>query len=216
MREKNGVAWRQPQSDRGDRRRAHPDENLVRLRQRRLDLLDPQHLRPSVPVVDDRPHRLPRPCSGGWGCRIGPCPHPPRPVELGRLAAARAGPGAAPGRDHPARLGQQAPAEVRAVELHAPDGLVHRPQLGEGERRPDEGRGEAPEREVDADALDRVAHDPLVVERQLELAVQHVGDREPARRPPHPCPRRRGPTAGTTARYATVTTFIRGSRPGSP
>ena len=61
--------------------------------------------------------------------------------------------------------------------MHAPDGLVHRPQLGQGERRSDECRCDAPEVEVDADTLDRIADDLCVIERQLDLAVQRVGHR---------------------------------------
>ena len=41
-----------------------------------------------------------------------------------------AGPSPAPGRDRPAILRNDALPEVRAFEVHAPDGLVHRPQRG--------------------------------------------------------------------------------------
>ena len=84
-------------------------------------------------------------------------PHPPCSLELRRLAAGRAGPSSAPGRDDPAVLRDDAPPEVRAVEVHAPDGLVRRPQLGQGERRSDECRCDAHEVEVDADGLSREA-----------------------------------------------------------
>ncbi len=83
--------------------------------------------------------------------------HPPCSIELRRLAAGRAGPNSAPGRDRPTVLRDDAPLEVRAFEVHAPDGLVHRPQLGQGERRSYECRCDAREVEIDADGLSRYA-----------------------------------------------------------
>ncbi len=80
-------------------------------------------------------------------------PHPPCSKQLRRLAAGRAGPSSAPGWDRPTILRDDAPLEVRDVEVHAPDGLVHRPQLGHFERRSDECRCDAREVEVDADGL---------------------------------------------------------------
>ena len=67
------------------------------------------------------------------------------PVRPGRVSGAcrrsRLGLGARS--DYPAVLGDDAAAEVGGVELHAPDGLVHCPQLGHRERRPHErGRDE--------------------------------------------------------------------------
>ena len=103
-------------------------------------------------------------------------PHAPGAIELRRLAAARSGPRAPARRNDPAALGEHGPAEVRAVELHAPDGFVHGSQLGQRERRSHEGRGDASELEVGADPLHGVAHDLRVVERQLDLAGQSVGD----------------------------------------
>ena len=38
-------------------RRADPDEDLVGRRDRLGDVLDPQHVRGSIPIVDDGPHR---------------------------------------------------------------------------------------------------------------------------------------------------------------
>src|SRR5262249_2394014 len=45
----------------GDRRGADADEQIVLLRHRPVDLLEPLHLRRAVPVVDDRLHREPPP-----------------------------------------------------------------------------------------------------------------------------------------------------------
>src|SRR6266508_4950679 len=91
------------------------------------------------------------------GCAVVPCPS--GAVELGGPSAARPRSGRAAGRDHPAVLADEAAAEVRGVELHAPDRLVHRSELGQGEGRADEGRRDARHLELDPDALDRVADD---------------------------------------------------------
>ena len=200
-----------------DRRRVDPDEELVVLGDGPLDVFEPQHVRRAVAVVDDGPHALPSSrrfaADAGSGRRA---PHPPGAEELRGLAAGRAGLRAAPGRDHPAVVREEAAAEVRAVELHAPDGLVDGAQLGEGERRADERGRDAPELELDADALDRVAHDRAVVERELDLAARGRPRRERGRHAAASVPATTPSTSRSTARYATVTTFIRGSRPGSP
>src|SRR6266571_5281691 len=99
--------------------------------------------------------------------RAAVAPRPPRPIELRGPAAGGPGASSAPGRDHPAALRDDGPPEVRGVELHAPDRLVHRPQLGQGERRSDERRCDARDLELDADTLNRIAHDPKMIERQL-------------------------------------------------
>ena len=59
-----------------------------------------------------------------------------------------------------------------------PDGLIHRAQLGQGERCSDERRGDARDLELNADTLDRIAHDPQVIECQYDLSVEHVGHRD--------------------------------------
>ena len=175
----NGFALRSPQSVRVDRRRVDPDEDLVVLRDGPLDVCEAQDVRRPVPVVDDCSHRAHFRLEVD---RAAAAPRAAGAVELRGPAAGRAGPRAAPGRDHPAVLGDDAPPEVRGVELHAPDRLVHGPQLGEGERRPDERRRDARDLELDADALDRVAHDLQMVEREVDLAVEHVGDGDQRRR----------------------------------
>src|SRR4030095_15871954 len=91
------------------------------------------------------------------GCAV--LPGPPRAVQLGGPAAARPRPRRAAGGDHPAVLPDETAAEVRGVELDAPDRLVHRSQLGHGERRADEGRRDSRDLELEADALDGVADD---------------------------------------------------------
>src|SRR5262245_10251723 len=98
------------------------------------------------------------------------------PVELRGPASGRAWLRLLPGRDHPALLRDHAPAEVRRVEAHAPDGLEHQSQLTEREGRLDERRRDARQLEVEPDPLDGVAHDLAVVERQLHLPVEHVRD----------------------------------------
>ena len=45
--------------------------------------------------------------------------------------------------EHPAVFRKEAPPEVCGVEVHAPDGLVHRSELREREPRPDERRRDA-------------------------------------------------------------------------
>src|SRR6266516_1974272 len=105
-------------------------------------------------------------------------PGPPRAVELRGPATRRPRPGAAPGRNDPPLLGHDPAPEVRSVELHAPDGLVDCAQFSQSERRPDEGRRDARELELPANTLDRVAHDLQVVERQVDLSLQNVGDRD--------------------------------------
>ena len=174
-REKNGSAARKPQSVLRDRRGVHLDQHLVLLRDRPRDVLDPQDLGRPVPVMDDSSHAHFLSSARRW---IGPpCFHARRPVELRGPAAGRPGLRPAPGRDHPAVLGDDAAPEVRGVELHAPDRLVHRAQLGHRERRPDERSRDARDLELDAHALDRISHDAQVVERQLELLVEDVRGR---------------------------------------
>ena len=106
------------------------------------------------------------------GCAVPPCP--PGPVELGRPAAAQPGSGPAAGRDHPTVLTHEAAAEVRGVELHAPDRFVHRSKLGHREGRADERCRDARDLELDPDALDRVADDPQMVERELDPLLEDV------------------------------------------
>ena len=132
-----------------------------------------------------------------------------------RLAAARSGMGPAPGRNDPAAFREKASSEVRAVEVHAPDRLVHAPQLAQRERGADECGRDSAQLEVDADSLDRVAQDPLVIERQLDLALE-CADTGTSEACAASVPATTPVTSGSTERYATVTTFIRGSRPGSP
>ena len=122
--------------------------------------------------------------------------------------------GPAPGRNDPAALREASP-EVRAVEVHAPDRLVHAPQLAQRERGADECGRDSAQLEVDPNSLDCVAQDPLVVERQLELASS-ASDTGTSEAWAASVPATTPVTSGSTARYATVTTFIRGSRPGSP
>src|SRR5918996_3780406 len=110
--------------------------------------------------------------------RAAVAPRPPRPIELRGPATTPAGPSSAPGRDHPTVLRYDAPPEVRGVELNAPDRLVYGSQLGHGERRSHERRCDARDLELDADAVDRVAHDPAVIERQVDLFVEHLGYRD--------------------------------------
>lgn len=101
-------------------------------------------------------------------------------------AAAGAGPGAAPCGDNPAFLsvlGDDAAAEVGGVELHAPDGLVDRPQLGEGERSADEGGGDAGDLELNAQALHGVVHNAQVVEREFDRSVEYIGARDDRSKP---------------------------------
>src|SRR6266511_1628742 len=106
------------------------------------------------------------------GCAV--LPSPPGAVKLSGPSAARPGSRRAAGRDHPTVLAQEAAAEVRGVELHAPDRLVHRSQLGHREGRADKARGDARDLELDADALDCVADDSQVVERELGPLLEDV------------------------------------------
>ena len=85
------------------------------------------------------------------------------------------------GRDHPALLRDDAATEVRGIELHAPDRLVDRPQLRERERLPDERRRDTAQLQLDSNALDRIADDPEMIERELDLPVQHIRDRHERR-----------------------------------
>ncbi len=57
-RQMNGLALRIWQSVCVDRRGVDTDENLVVLRDRPLDLLDSQHVRAPVPVVDYSSHAV--------------------------------------------------------------------------------------------------------------------------------------------------------------
>jgi hypothetical protein len=111
---------------------------------------------------------------------IGPPWFHARPARYSSAGLPPVGAGAssAPGRDDPAVLGDDAPSEVRRVELHAPDGLVHGPQVGQGERRSDERGRDARDLELDANTLDRVAHDLEMVECQVDLSVEQIGDRD--------------------------------------
>src|SRR5687768_9843691 len=84
--------------------------------------------------------------------------------ELGGAAAGGAGAGAAAGWHHPPFVGDDTAAEVSGVQLDAPDGFVDGAQLGQRKGGADEGGGDARDFELDADALDRVAHDAPVVE----------------------------------------------------
>src|SRR6186997_2121413 len=102
-------------------------------------------------------------------------PGPSRAVKLGWSPARGTRPRPAPGRNHPAVLGEDAAPEVRRVELDAPDRLVDCSQLGHREGRSHEGRRHARCLELHTHPLDRVSHDSLMVERQLELSVEHVG-----------------------------------------
>ena len=171
---KNGSAPRYPQSDRltvvaWTFTRTSPSFGAGP-----LDLLDAQDLGRPVAIEHNCSHVVPFRFLRLLRVPDRPAllPHAAGPVELGRLAAGRAGPGPAPGRDHPAVLREEAPPEVGAVEMHAPDGLVHRSELGERERRSEECRRDPSQLEVDADAVGRVADDPRVIESQLERAVQ--------------------------------------------
>src|SRR5439155_15470253 len=105
-------------------------------------------------------------CAMDWSAVA---PGPPRAKELCRPAARRARSSSAPGRDDPAVLRDDTAPEVRGVELNAPDRLVHGPQLGQRERRPDECRRDARDLELDPHPFDRVVHDPGVIERQVDL-----------------------------------------------
>jgi len=62
--------------------------------------------------------------------------------------------------------------------LHAPNCLVNRPELCDRERRADERRRDACELEVEAYALDRIPHDPSVVEGQIDLSVERLRYRD--------------------------------------
>ena len=178
-REERLGCTRRPAVGPGDRRGVDPDEDFVVLRDGPLDVFESQDVRRSVPVVDNGSHAF----TSSLGSlravdRSAVAPRPPCPIELRGPAAGRAGPSSAPGRDHPTVLRDDAAPEVRGVELHAPDRLVHRAQLGQGERRSDERRRDARDLELDADALDRIAHDPQMIERQVDLPVEHVGHRD--------------------------------------
>ncbi len=147
--------------------------------------------------------------------RTAVAPRPSRAIELGGPAARRARLSSAAGRDHPAVLLDDAAPEVRGVELHPPDGLVHRPELGQGERRSHESGRDARDLELDANALDGVAHDLQMVERQVDppLSTSETGTSAATAAS---VPAMTAPTSRSTARYPTVTTFMRGSRSGSP
>src|SRR5947199_10387841 len=111
--------------------------------------------------------------SGGSGRRDStPAPRGRAP----RAATGRPRSGAAPRRNDPTLLGHDSATEVRSVELYTPGGLVDRAQLGQGERGPDERRRDARELELLPNALDRVPHDLQVVECQVDLSLQNVGD----------------------------------------
>ena len=158
------------------------DQDLVVVGDGPLDLLESQNLRWPVPVVDNGSHAFTsslRALKTMDRATVAPCP--PGSIELRGPAAGRAGPRSASGRDHPTVLRDDAAPEVRGVELHPPEGLVHRPQLGQGERRPDERRRDTRHLELDTDTLDRISHDLQVVERQVDLAVQQIGDRNEGR-----------------------------------
>src|SRR5919108_4732506 len=102
-------------------------------------------------------------------------PRAPGAVELGRSSPAWTRPSPASGRNHPTVLGDDAPPEIRGVELHAPDSLVHCAELGHRERAAHESRRDSGDLELDANALDGVADDLHVVERQLDETVEHGG-----------------------------------------
>jgi len=102
-------------------------------------------------------------------------PRPPCSKQLSGLAPGRSGPSSAPGRDHPTVLRDEAPPEVRAIEVDAPDGFVHSPQLGQGDRRSDVRRCDVRDLELDADTRHRIAHDPRMIERQLTPSADHLG-----------------------------------------
>ena len=101
-------------------------------------------------------------------------PRPPGAIQLGRPAAAGPRSGHAARRDHPAVVTDEASAEVRRVELNAPDRLVDGSELGHGEGRADERRRDARDLELDADALDGVANDSEVVEGELDPFLEDV------------------------------------------
>src|SRR5439155_7954971 len=86
-----------------------------------------------------------------------------RPKQLGGLSAARARLDVAAGWDNPPFLGDDPPAEVRAVEPDSPDRLVDGPKLGQGEGPADERRRFTGQVEVAPHPFDRVPHDPGVV-----------------------------------------------------
>ena len=104
-------------------------------------------------------------------------PDAPGAEELGRFTAARSRACAPAGGNHPAALREDAPPEVGSVEAHTPDGLVDRPQLGQGECRSDKCSRDAAKLQVDADALHRITHYTGVIERELDAALLDVGDR---------------------------------------
>src|SRR5256885_7946557 len=106
-------------------------------------------------------------------------PHPPGSKQLGRLAARRSGPGTATGRNHPTALGDDAPPKVRAVQVHAPDGLIDGTKLGDREGRPDERRGDARELQVGTHPPDGIADDPSVVESEPDAAIENIRHRNP-------------------------------------
>ena len=67
------------------------DQHLVLLRHRPFDVLESEHLRAPVPVVDHRSH--PCPSWSGWGADGGwarPASSAPSSIELGGLSAGRA------------------------------------------------------------------------------------------------------------------------------
>src|SRR5687768_8522310 len=81
-------------------------------------------------------------------------PRLPGAVQLCGPSASRPGSCRSSGGDDPAVLGDEAATEVRGVELDAPDRLVHRAQLGDGEGRADEGGRDPGDLELDPDAID--------------------------------------------------------------
>ena len=119
------------------------------------------------------------------------------------------------GRDDPNLLGEDACGEVRSVELDAQIAVVDGAQSAIVKRLSDERGRDAGTLELDADPLDRVAHDLCVVERELEVPFRR-SDTGMSAASAASVPASTSPTSRSTARYATVTTFIRGSRPGSP
>ena len=182
-----------------------------------LDLFESQDLRRPVPVVDNCFHESAFLLSFGCERRIGPpCFHirPARnssaglpPVDPGRarrpvgmtqpLSATTLRRKFAPSRCTPQTPSYTALSS--AMVKVGPTNAVAMPVM----------------LEVDADTLDRIAHDPRVIERQLDLPVQRVGHRNQS----GGCcvGARDGPTH--VAKHREVgdrATFMRGSRPGSP
>lgn len=146
----------------------------------------------------------------------------PGPEELGRATALARG-RTAGGHQEAGSAGDLA-MEVPRVENHSPHRLVHPPELADRELLRAERGGQGGVLDLGAGAFDPVGKDLSMVEGQRGLALsflaeapvrsEQVVDGRPSRAVRIAA--RGAGRSGARARWATLTTRIRGSRSGSP